>query len=595
MALSRLSLRFAVIAGSLCAQTDAPSFTRASVLPVWGKHAQSLMPGDLVAIYGRHLAPAGGCAQTPPPNEGPYPTEVCDTHVTVNGIPAGLLAVLENQINLKIPADAPTSGHAAIIVTVRDISSEPVMVPFGKPKVILSLAGPEYVHMPVWIALDRPYPYYETSYPYSLMPENFGGSKFEVRRNGVMLKPIDVRRGGGPMIINGLLNGSIARADSPRGRLPLHLQYRFDVAGKYEIHFIGTRMEPDPQHGIRSVQVDESDWTEVEVLPYSAAQRRQWIQEQISKMPSSPGLLIGDAIPGLLAFPDALALSAILPELYHSDDVVRRYVAASLAMFDSALLAKELTQLIREKGPTEEIARLLDGREDLFEGGHRAFVAALPRFLNSTSPLVQTGALQYVVWEQNHDWGKTPESESQRSSMVLNAAPIILERGDARLLQLLAEALGSIKTDASRDLLWKMIESGKSEEQSRIALTWIGDSRDLPRLAALLVRADPADPYGRENSSLPYSLHRAYGDASLPWLRQAARETKQIFVRTSCAKELILADQPEGFEYLLQAIDERPSFKPEAMQFIRDRFPDLRGVPEGTVLAFLKGRSARNR
>ena len=91
-----------------------------------------------------------------------------------------------------------------------------------------------------------------------------------------------------------------------------------------------------------------------------------------------------------------------------------------------------------------------------------------------------------------------------------------------------------------------------------------------------------------ENTSLPYSLHHAHGDASLPWLRQAARDTKQVFLRTSCAKELVIANQPEGFEYLLQALDERPSFKPEAMQFIRDRFPDLRSASEDTVLAFLR-------
>lgn len=589
----RFCLLFGAVVVSVCAQTDIPVFTREGILPVWGKRAQSLMPGDLVAIYGRHLAPTGGCAQPPPPSGGPYPTEFCDTQVTVSGIPAGLLAVLENQINLKIPASAPISGEAAIVVTVRGIRSAQVMVPFGKPKVILSLAGPPYVHMPVWIALDRPYPYYDTLYPYSLIPENFGGGSFEVRRGGVMLKPLEIRRDGEPMMMNGLLNGSIARADSPRGRIPVHLQYRFDVPGKYEVRFIGTRLEPDPHRGIRSVQVDESDWTEIEILPYSAAQRRQWIQEQVSKMPSSPGLLMGDVIPGLLALPDELALSAILPELYHPDDQVRRYVAASLTMFDTALLVKELTPLIREKGPTEEIARLLDGREDLFVGGHQAFVAALPSFLNSASPLVRAGVLQYLVWEQNHDWGNTPEAQNQRSAIVLKAASAILERGDARLQQLLAEALGSIKTDTSRELLWKMIESGKSEEQSRIALTWIGDSRDLPRLAAILMRADPGDPYGRENSSLAYSLHHAYGDASLPWLRQAAHDTKQIFVRTSCAKELVLANQPDGFEYLLQSMNEMPSFKAEAVQFMRDRFPDLRNAPEDAVLVFLKSRAAQ--
>jgi hypothetical protein len=260
-------------------------------------------------------------------------------------------------------------------------------------------------------------------------------------------------------------------------------------------------------------------------------------------------------------------------------------------MFDNALVAKALPPLIRDRGPSEEIARLLDGREDFYDGGHQAFLAVLPRFLNSASPVVQAGALQYLVWEQNHDWGKTPEAQDQRREMVLSAAPGIREHGDAHLQQLLALALGSIKADASRELLWNMIESGKSAEQSKIALTWIGDPRDLSRLAALLTTADSTDPDGRANSSLPYSLYHAYGDAALPWLKQAARDTKQIFVRTACARELVIANQAEGFQYLLQAMDERPSVKPEVVQFIRDRFLDLRSAPEDRVLTFIKSKA----
>jgi hypothetical protein len=79
----------------------------------------------------------------------------------------------------------------------------------------------------------------------------------------------------------------------------------------------------------------------------------------------------------------------------------------------------------------------------------------------------------------------------------------------------------------------------------------------------------------------------------LPWLRQAARDTKQIFVRTSCAEELVLANQPDGFEYLLQSMNEMPSFKAEAVQFMRDRFSDLRNAPEDAVLVFLKSKAAR--
>lgn len=556
MTLGRLAFILTAVVLSVSAQT--PFIALDSV-----KRPEPLMPNDVTAMYGRNLAPPGGCAY-PSATNGIYPTEVCGVQVRVAGVPAQLLAVLEKQINFKVPAEAPTSGEAAIVVTVRGVSSQPVMVPFGKRKAMLSLAGPAYVHMPVWIAVDRP-----ISYPYTLDPRNFGGGGLEVRFNGVILKPLEDRRSNGSMAFSGLLNGSIAPAGSPRGRLPLHLRYRFDVPGIYEVRFIG----------IQTVQVDESDWTEIEILPYSDAEREKWIGERISKMPSSPGMLVGDAIPALLAVPDELALSAILPELYDRDDLVRRFTAASLPMFDSALVAKQLTALVRAKGPTEEIARIVDQQEELFDGGHQAFLAALPPFLNSDSALAQAGALQYLVWEQNHDWGKTPEIQNQRTDLVLKAAPAIFESGAPNVQQLLAEALGSIRTDAAREFLWKMIEGGKSEEQSRIALTWIGDARDLPRLAALPM-----------NFSLPYSLHHAYGDAALPWLVSAARDTTEIGVRIACARELALANRAEGFQYLLQAA-EGASARREVLQFMRDGFAGLRDAPEDAVMDFLKGRA----
>ena len=85
----------------------------------------------------------------------------------------------------------------------------------------------------------------------------------------------------------------------------------------------------------------------------------------------------------------------ILPQLYHSEQSVRYYVAMSMRVFDAAMVAKQLTPMVREKGLTEEIARLLDENENLFEGGHDAFIAAPPASPNSPFTLAQAGALQY--------------------------------------------------------------------------------------------------------------------------------------------------------------------------------------------------------
>ena len=73
-----------------------------------------------------------------------HPTELCGTSVTVNGVPVVLLALIESQINLEIPENIKASAEAAIVVTVRGVSSQPVMVPFGNPKGELSLEGVAY-------------------------------------------------------------------------------------------------------------------------------------------------------------------------------------------------------------------------------------------------------------------------------------------------------------------------------------------------------------------------------------------------------------------------------------------------------------------
>jgi hypothetical protein len=325
----------------------------------------------------------------------------------------------------------------------------------------------------------------------------------------------------------------------------------------------------EPKAGVYPTDFCDTRVTEIEVSPFSEGRRREWIRERVRTMPSSPEQLTGKAIPELLAVGDEAALAAILPQLYHSEQSVRYYVAMSMRVFDAAMVAKQLTPMVREKGPTEEIARLLDENENLFEGGHEAIMPVLPEFLKLPSALLQAGALQYIVWEPLHEWGKTAELQARRGALVMDAAPGILERGDEHIDQLLAQALGSIKTDAARDMLWSMVEGGKAAGQSEIAMTWIGDARDLPRLA------------GSMDVSLAYSLHHAYGDAALPWLKKAARETNQPALRQACARELVIAGEPEGFQYLLQAMDEMPSFRREAVQFVRDRFPVLRDADEG--------------
>ena len=213
MASVRLGYLFVVLAASMWGQGEAPFISREGILPAGGP--QWLVPDQFVAIFGRNLAPRGGCSEKLEPKAGVYPTDFCDTRVTVNGVRAGLQFVGDSQINIKLPGGIPSAGEVAIVVTARGLSSQAVRVPIGRPKLKLSLAQPAYVRMPVWIAHNVPVPYRDEI----LGPFGMSGGKFEVRRNGVMLKPLEVPPPRAyAMPGNG--GGVVLAVDMP---LPLHL------------------------------------------------------------------------------------------------------------------------------------------------------------------------------------------------------------------------------------------------------------------------------------------------------------------------------------------------------------------------------------
>ena len=91
-------------------------------------------------------------------------------------------------------------------------------------------------------------------------------------------------------------------------------------------------------------------------------------------------------------------------------------------------------------------------------------------------------------------------------------------------------------------------------------------------------------------SSLPYAIHRAYGDAALPALESAIQKSGYVWVQTGCARELVQAGRKSGFAFIAQAIEQNKLYRREMVQFVQDRFPELRGADDTKVLAFLKAR-----
>jgi hypothetical protein len=306
-----------LLAGSAFGQTKIPRFTpeglnhRADGRPVL------LAPGMIATLYGDDLGPGLQCPEPIPPN-GPYPLEACGARVLVDGRASGLLFAGSKQINFKIPVEAPEDGSAPIQVCVREVCSDPVVFRFSLRKAFVHVLGHAYVHMPVWIDVDQP-AIFGISYPYSVLPLDFGGNQLEVLYKGEPFAPFRASIGPG--------NGTVATQDSPRGRLPLHLIYRFEEPGVYSVRYTA-----------RADKGIQSDWTDIVVESYSEAQRAVWLEAEAAKATTaSRGELVGDIIPSLLADPDEAALSVLLTLVDDPDGLVREYARMSLLLFDEAI------------------------------------------------------------------------------------------------------------------------------------------------------------------------------------------------------------------------------------------------------------------
>jgi len=382
---------------------DTPTFTASSVVPINAAPSEPFRQFMLVSIYGRHLGPDPGC--TPDRGTSPEPAELCGVSVTVGGRNAGLLYVQDKQINLRVPA-AP-EGMVDFVVTYNGLSSAPVPIPFPPLPTSIKLTGPAYIDMPIWIQVGLPDPQWRSlRYPVTIWPADFGGHQFEVRRDGVDFPPIKLANsfpksfsgpGGLGMIGGGSMLG-LPHEPKNRSRLPLHLIYRFDQPGRYEVRYTGRDM--GGQVLVRS------GWLQFEVQDFPPSQRTAWLAEMRRTAPSDPAELMSDFLPSILAVPDRTVLSMLEDYLYNSSDLVRKYTMYALYAFDNDLVIQEIPRLVEKRGPTDELAYLLSWRRNQFQPQASALVHSIVKYLDSPTPLLSSGALQALYFVKGATIGR---------------------------------------------------------------------------------------------------------------------------------------------------------------------------------------------
>jgi len=316
-----------------------PRFTLEGVARSSANHSRLFAPGTIITVYGDNLAPANWCgvelSQKPP-----YPLEVCGVRVLVGESQAGLLYAGPKQINLMLPADAPTLGTAPMRVCVREVCSDPVELRFSVRKIFLKVDGEAYLHMPVWIDVEHPTSY-EFLYPCMNRPGTVANASLEVRYNG---RPLAAR--AQPIYLGRILNGSscMAAGRSSAGRVPLHMLYPIDRPGVYSVK-LTTYGET----------LCESDWMDIVVEPFSAALREGWLRSIDERIGSaSPEELAAVILPDMLSYPDEKALLRVVRLTRHRNEMVSEFARQSLAVFDE--------DIIRRTIPAERLAELCPPR-----------------------------------------------------------------------------------------------------------------------------------------------------------------------------------------------------------------------------------------
>ena len=458
----------------------------------------------------------------------------------------------------------------------------------------IRVTDPAFTGLPIWIYAELNFPL-EIRYPYGEDPEDFGPNKVEVKRENHLLAQVPFK----PWVVGGgLVDGSIAPPTSPKNRLPLHLQYALDKPGIYSIRWTVVRHRFQDGQMTETV-VAQSDWLDFEVRQSTPEQMKDWFEKQLARVPIDAGEFVGDFLPSLLAsVPDPRGLRVVLEQMYSTGTLIPGCALASLRFFPEDDIRSQLLDMLHLRGPNEGMAYAISWHASWFQDRKDDLVRIVLPYLHSREDWQAAATLKmlgFLVHLGNFHWPPDSLIPTQSDQAVLAAAPELIGRSPG-VSQILAEYLGGIKSHSARDLLWQVAERPEpAHEQALIALTWIGDAQDLPRLSELLIKPGDADKYGRDLASLPNQLVRAYGDRAVPYLERAVSESPYAFVRTQSAEELALRGRPAAFRFFLDAIEKDRFYKQELVGWLKTHFSNEMpaSADDATVIAFLNARLQR--
>ena len=444
----------------------------------------------------------------------------------------------------------------------------------------ISLPDPVYTGMPIWMKVESPTGY-KIHYPSSTTPNDFYCNEVEVKQDGRLLRPLVGLTAAGRA---GAVCGWLGIADIAESTLPIHLQYTLTEPGTYMVRFTRReyrRAKPDI--------AEQSEWVPLHLKVTPPEMMERWLRGQIATLPVSPGRLLGNALPSLLASRDPRVLRLMIETSYNADPAVAGYAANSLEMFDIEEVRTQLLPVLADRGPNDALGYLFTSSRIAVPIATQIVAASLP-YLQSSAPQQVEGAVHILSMMDQPFFHLPSETLARISSAIQADVDFVVAQKNEKAARWIATFLGSTRPPASRALLWKLIDAGLATEQSLICITWIRDPADLPRIAAIVKQDNRSDPHGYEHSSVVMHMQTQYGTMARPYLRDILASSKQTWVRTSAAQGLVQMNDRAGWEFFIEVIRQRPFYRDEMVRWLGDLFPEIRGKDDSTIVPFLESK-----
>ncbi len=334
-----------------------------------------------------------------------------------------------------------------------------------------------------------------------------------------------------------------------------------------------------------------SPWTPIEIRAAAQGDRATWLADVNLHAPSDATGLLSGYLPDILGVSDDQSLQLIVPYLNHPDAMVRQYVSRAVSYWPAEEAIKAVLPMIRSRGPSEESVGVLSVSKITAAEAEAAVEVALP-YLKSDSTISLKGAIDMVQWialgEKSQVSG---ELKKRAADALIDAEARVVALGDSGIASAYVVALSTVKDDRASKILWSFVDRNIAHEQAIICLAWLHLPADLPKLAQMAMppMAQPGDP---GPGSLPYALRYSYGDVALPYIEEMLKRSPYVFVRTASAQELVNAGRPSGFAFIVDAIEQNRSYRGEMVQFLRDRFPELRQGDDAAALRLAQSKAS---